>query len=65
MGAVSKFGTRHEALIALIAALVPRRVWLPAYCCGEVTTPIIAAPAKIGAKSTNSRSMSLSRIFRF
>ena len=52
-GAVSKFGTGRGALIALIGALVPRRIWLPAYYCGEVATAIIAAAANIGAEIHN------------
>ena len=47
---VSKFGTARAALIALIAALVPRRVWLPAYFCGEVVTAITAATARLGVE---------------
>ena len=47
---VSKFGTARAALIALVAALVPKRVWLPAYFCGEVVTAIIAATAKAGVE---------------
>ena len=45
---VSKFGTARAAMIALIAALVPRRVWLPAYYCDEVVTAITAATTRLG-----------------
>jgi hypothetical protein len=63
--AVSKFGPGREALMALIATLVPRRVWLPAYYCGEVANAIVAATAKIGAEIHNfGLNRSLSRIFR-
>jgi len=47
---VSKFGTARTAMIALIAALLPRRVWLPAYFCGEVVTAISAATTRLGVE---------------
>ncbi len=47
---VSTFLTGREALVALIAASRPRRVWLPAYYCRDVTDAVAAAAAKISAE---------------
>jgi hypothetical protein len=49
-GAVATFGTGRAALAALIEATLPRRVWLPAYYCPEVTGAVSVAAAKIMAE---------------
>jgi hypothetical protein len=49
-GAVATFGTGRAALAALIDAVVPRRVWLPAYYCPETTDAVSVAAAKIMAE---------------
>lgn len=49
-GAVATFGTGRAALAALIDAMVPRRVWLPAYYCPETTSAVSVAAAKITAE---------------
>lgn len=49
-GAVATFGTGRAALAALIKAVAPRRVWLPAYYCPEATSAVSAAAIKIAAE---------------
>ena len=43
------FRYRRAALAALIDAIAPGRIWLPAYYCPEVTGAVCVAAAKIAA----------------
>jgi hypothetical protein len=49
-GAAAAFGTGRAALAALVAATAPRRIWLPAYYCPDVTRTVAISAAMVAAK---------------
>jgi len=51
--AASKFGNARAALVTLINAIGPRRIWLPAYFCPEVSSAVATAAAECAAEVHN------------